>query len=158
MRGVTCPTFHAHCLSLVFLEAHPIKDARHFVKRSLKTGALWRRNKSVIDVEKSPIGPGLTFPGSPVWSPPGVPQLLSPSVGQERQRPCERLWLTGGQPELPRDVSGRQAHNGPRLCRHLGLVPVSPQDAERPGTHSILCQDIKTAVSIQGIVVIAKVD
>ena len=46
----------------------------------------------------------------------------------------------------------------PPLRRHLELDPVYPQDAERPGTHSIPFQDIKTAVPAQGIVGLAQVE
>ena len=45
----------------------------------------------------------------------------------------------------------------PHLCRHLGPGLVYPQDVERPGPHFIPCQDIKTAVPVQGIVGIAQV-
>ena len=46
----------------------------------------------------------------------------------------------------------------PRLFHHLETDPVCPQDAKRPGTHSIPHQDIKTSVSVQGVVRLAQVE
>ena len=46
----------------------------------------------------------------------------------------------------------------PCLCRHLDPDPVCSQYAERPGTHSIPCQYIKTAVPIEGVVGLVQVE
>ena len=45
----------------------------------------------------------------------------------------------------------------PHIFRNLESDPVYPQDAELSGHHFIPCQDIKTAVPVQGIVGIAQV-
>ena len=52
MEDVTWPVGHAHRIYLVATEAHPAKYACEGVERYLKLGALWRRDKSVIGVEK----------------------------------------------------------------------------------------------------------
>ena len=46
----------------------------------------------------------------------------------------------------------------PRLHRHLEPYPVCPQNAERPGPHSISCQGINTAVPVQGYVGLAQLE
>ena len=45
----------------------------------------------------------------------------------------------------------------PHLCRHLERDPVYPQDTERPETHSIPRQDVKTSFPVQGIIGLAQV-
>ena len=44
-----------------------------------------------------------------------------------------------------------------RLRRHLDPKPVCPQNAEGPGPHYITHQDIKTAIPVQGIIVLLQV-
>ena len=46
----------------------------------------------------------------------------------------------------------------PHLFRHLEPDPVCPQGAERPGTHYILRQEIKTAFPVQVIIGLAQVN
>ena len=58
--GLRCPCMggekwtegHDHHLSLVIMESHLIKEACQDVKRSLKAGALWRCDESIICAEK----------------------------------------------------------------------------------------------------------
>ena len=46
----------------------------------------------------------------------------------------------------------------PRLRRHLDPDPVCLHNTECPGTHSIPCQDIKTSIPVQFVVVLAQVE
>ena len=53
MGGLTWTVGHAHCIPLVGMEDQLVEEACKGVIHSLKAGALWRRDESIIGVEKS---------------------------------------------------------------------------------------------------------